>query len=709
MRTCLNRNIGFAIWVLIAAVFLAFACSLAGCDGSSGGGKDDDDGPFMGGEGTGADGITTFWRYFGEYATNDWGTNYAVDVADDGGFLVAGERWLRPDLGGDFSAVDARDFIIFKTDAKGIIEWRTTEHKPEVEEILYDVKQTADGGAIAVGTSREGDVLYALAVKVDSEGKVEWKKTFDGGGTHYNEARAVCVHENEYVIAGGTHSEVGVREFYFWFFKIDLNGNKIDGSERLPVLRAAARAMDKIDGGGFVLAGVARYAFGGPTPHLHVARLDENGDLLWNRYYGTGFADAVRSVGKNGFIVVGGTSEHPDTSPDRKNAYGRVMRIDADGDVIWDRVLGGSDGDAFHGVGITASGNFVAAGITRSYTDSSWPNIFLAKLDKDGTPNWQKAKGKRGSNEDAGHAIAMTPDGGFVVAGRGPNTFVKFDRNGDTITLDDIDFSYTVVEDEGLINMINAADIAMAAADSVIIPFRVGAMPTDLLIDTLDGMTVPEWCNRGGSFLWQPLPQAVPDLNGQSFLLTFSSCESGSAMDPIILHGRLSITVESVSGDIVTDNCEAQTLIYPINISVTDDMGKTDYSGGLAYHRKSEAGSFTEQVIIDQYPLIVSDESTLTIHQLDLSASRTVGGALNIGAAGEQGRIEIGLITGHLTIRIEMPVSVDAMDVPTAGKLKVLAQDDSRLFMTFDNGYVDIEVDTNGNGEIDDTMRIEWD
>ncbi len=708
MKTRQKRKSGFANWYLLTAVFLTIACFLVGCDGSISGGKDDDGGPFMGGEGTGEDGITTFWRYFGEYTTNDWGTNFSVDLADDGGFLVAGERWLRPDWGGDYSAVDARDFIIFKADEKGIVEWRTTEHNPEVEEILYDVKQTADGGAIAVGTLKEGDALYALAIKVDSDGEVAWKKTFDGGGTHFNEARAVCVLDDGYAIAGATHSEVGVREFYFWFFKIDFNGNKIDGSERLPVLRAAARAMDRIDGGGFILAGHARYAAGGQTPHLHAARLDENGDLLWNRYYGTGFAEAVRSVGQNGFIVAGTTSEYPWT-PDHSKADGRVLRIDSEGDVIWDRVLGGSDGDTFNGVGVTASGNFIAAGLTRSYTDSyGRPNIFLAKLDKNGNPLWQKAKGKKGMNEDAGHAIAMTPDWGFVVAGRGPNTLVKFDRNGDTVKLDDVDFSYTVVEGEGLINMINAADIAMTAADAVIIPFRIGAMPTDLLIDTLDGMTVPEWCNRGGNFQWEPLPQALPDLNGQSLLLTFSSCETGSAMDPIILSGSLSITVDSVSGALTTGNYELQTLINLINISVTDDAGGTNYSGGLAYNRKAAAGSLTEQVVIDTKPLTISDEYILTIHQLDLSATRTVSGALNIGAAGEQGFIETGQITGRLAIRIEIPVSVNAMDVPTAGKLRVLAQDNSRLLMTFENGYVHIAVDTNGNGEIDDTDRIEW-
>lgn len=708
MKSCQNRILGFANWVFLTVVFLAFACFLAGCDGSSGGDKDDDGGPFMGGEGTGSDGTTIFWRYLGEHLTNDWGSNYSVEVADDNGFLVAGAKWSIPERGEDWSSVGAADYIVFKTDEKGIVEWRTIGHKFDVQEILYDIKQTADGGAIAVGTSREGDNLYALAIKVDSEGEVEWEKKFDGGGTHYNEARAVCVLDDGYAIAGGTESEVGVREFYTWFFKIDFNGNKIDGSERLPLIRSDARAMDRIDGGGFILAGAARYA-GEHSPRLHVTRLDENGDPLWNRYYGTGFATAIGSAGQNdGFIVAGTTSIH--VAYPEKEADGRVLRIDSNGDVIWERVLGGSGGDAFYGVGITASGEFVAAGITRSYTDShGQPNILLAKLENNGNPIWQKAKGKKGQNEDAAYAIAMTPDGGFAVAGRVPNTLVKFDQNGDTIKLDDMDFSYTVVEDEGRINMINAADVAMSAADAVIIPFRVGAMPTDLLIETLEGMTVPEWCNRGGSFQWEPLPQALGDLNGKTFLLTFSSCEIGSVMDPIMLSGSLSIAIDSVSGNLTTGNYELQTLINPINMSVADDMGVTNYSGGLAYNRKSSAGSLTEQVIISANPLTISDEYTLTVHQLDLSATRMASGALNIGVAGEQGSIETGLITGGLAIRVELPVAINAMDMPTAGKLRVLAQDNSCLFMTFDNGFVDIEVDTNGNGEVDDSMRIEWD
>ena len=709
MKTCQKRQPGFEIRYLVTAFFLAFAFFLAGCEGSNGGGKDDDNGPFMGGEGIGADGITTFWRYFGEYGTYDWGSNLSVDLADDDGFLLAGYRWTRPPLGGDFSDVDAMDFIIFKADEKGIIEWRTTEYKPEVEEILYDIKQTADGGAIAVGTLMEGTDLYALAIKVGLNGEVEWKKTFDAGGTHFNEARAVCVLENEYAIAGGTHSEADVREFYTWFFKIDVNGNKIGGSERLSVIRAGSRAMDRVDGGGFILAGQARYASGGPAPHLHIARLDENGDLLWNRYYGKGFAEAVRSVGQNGFIVAGTTSEYPWT-PDHVEADGRVLRIDPEGDVIWDRVLGGSHGDTFNGVGITASGNFIVAGLTRSYTDSSaWPNIFLAKLDKNGNPLWQKAKGKKQNNEDAGHAIAMTLDGGFVVAGRGPNTFVKFDTNGDTVKLDDVDFSYTVVEDEGLINMMNARDIAITAAEAVITPIRLGAMPTDLLIETLAGMTVPEWCNRGGSFQWHPLPQSVGDLNGQTFWLTFNSCEIGSVMDPMMLNGSLSITLDSVSGDLTSGNYELQTLIDAINIVVTDDIGEMDYSGGLAFNRESDAGSFMEQVVIDTKPLTISDANTLSIHQYDLSATRQGSGALTIGNAGELLRVSTDRITGRLSIIVLAPISLSAMEVPAAGKLGVAAQDNSRLFMTFDNGNIDIEVDTKGDGEIDDTMRIEWD
>jgi hypothetical protein len=548
---------------------------------------------------------------------------------------------------------------------------------------------------------------------------VEWRNTFQSGMGNDHEAYSVCVLENgnEYAIAGRTHARLGesVRPF-FWFFKVDRNGSKIDESERFIVEDGGARSMDKTADGGFVLAG---FSTGGETANLHVARLTANGDVLWDKTYGPGVALSVRSVGQEGFIIVGSTRLQQGPDPDIANeADALAVFIDSDGDMKWKKFFGGSYMDVFNGVDITDSGEFIAAGITRSYSgagmsglpDWARDDIFMVKLDQRGNPLWQKVKGKKPNNSEVGCDIRVTPDGGFVVAGSGPNILAKFDKNGETINLDDMDFTYTVVEDEGIINMLNAENVAIAAADAVIIPFMAGAMPTDLLIGALEGMTVPELCNRGGAFQWTPLPQTLPDLNGQSFLLSFSACESGSVSDPVLYNGSIGLTVDSVAGDMTSRNYEVQITVDAISMAVSDDVGVTNFTGGMVYNRQSVAGNISEQLTIGTNPFtITGDEGTLTVHELELIATRPLSGSFKIGAAGEQAFIETGLAKGYLDIHVETPVTVNAMDMPVSGKLQVAAQDGSNLTMVFDNGFIDIHADINGDGEIDDTMRIEWD
>jgi hypothetical protein len=73
--------------VYLWGLLLFLISMLAACTGGGGGGDVDVDKPFSGGDGTGTDGITVFWRYFG-----DIGGGNAVAQTEDGGFVFAGEK-----------------------------------------------------------------------------------------------------------------------------------------------------------------------------------------------------------------------------------------------------------------------------------------------------------------------------------------------------------------------------------------------------------------------------------------------------------------------------------------------------------------------------------------------------------------------------------------------------------------------------------------
>jgi len=72
---------------------------------------------------------------------------------------------------------------------------------------------------------------------------------------------------------------------------------------------------------------------------LHVVRLAADGTLAWERAYGGGegvrdVANDIAAVADGGLVVVGSTTK----GPGRTNAW--VLRLDADGALLWNRVFG---------------------------------------------------------------------------------------------------------------------------------------------------------------------------------------------------------------------------------------------------------------------------------------------------------------------------------------------------------------------------------
>jgi hypothetical protein len=94
-------------------------------------------------------------------------------------------------------------------------------------------------------------------------------------------------------------------------------------------------------------------------------------------------------------------------------------------EIEWQRSLGGSDGDRAYSIQQTTDGGYIVAGYSfASYsfpndgdvsgnhgTDDYW----IVKLDAGGNLVWQKSLG--GSREDFARSIQQTADGGYIVAG----------------------------------------------------------------------------------------------------------------------------------------------------------------------------------------------------------------------------------------------------------------------------------------------------
>lgn len=81
----------------------------------------------------------------------------------------------------------------------------------------------------------------------------------------------------------------------------------------------------------------------------------------------------------------------------------------------WTRTFGGSNIDIGHHVEQTADMGFIITGYTRSFGAAAGRNVWLVKTDSQGNQEWQAAFG--GNDDDEGHSVKQTPDGGFIIAG----------------------------------------------------------------------------------------------------------------------------------------------------------------------------------------------------------------------------------------------------------------------------------------------------
>lgn len=158
-----------------------------------------------------------------------------------------------------------------------------------------------------------------------------------------------------------------------------------------------------------------------------------------------------------GYVVAGQTNSFGSGSTD---LY--VMKTNAIGTVLWTRTVGGSGNDYARSIVQTFDGGYAVAGTTASY-GAGGDDLYLVKLDANGTVQWTKTYG--GSGTDQGWELVQTPDSGFCIAGQtasfgaSPNDFyvVRTDNNGSLIwdkkvgaaSVADIAYSITNTNDGG--------------------------------------------------------------------------------------------------------------------------------------------------------------------------------------------------------------------------------------------------------------------
>ncbi len=145
---------------------------------------------------------------------------------------------------------------------------------------------------------------------------------------------------------------------------------------------------------------------------VYLVRTDTGGKVLWTRTYGGDADDHGWSVGQtaDGLILAGFTKSFGAGGFD---FY--LIKTDMAGEVAWWKTYGGKGDDRCWALATTKDGGFVLAGETNSRGKGE-RDILLIKTDSEGKESWSRTFG--GEKDDRCFSIAVTEDGGYVLAGQ---------------------------------------------------------------------------------------------------------------------------------------------------------------------------------------------------------------------------------------------------------------------------------------------------
>jgi len=298
----------------------------------------------------------------------------------------------------------AGNYWILQINSSGEILWERV-HGGSGIEWMRDMTVTKDGGIIALGlsTSSDGDITEhhgdfdLWMVKLSSLGEKQWEMSL--GGIGFEEGASVKqTSDGGYIVAGST---------------------------------------DGYGGGNYDTA--CNHHFVG-FMDAWVVKLDSLRNIEWQQCYGGTYHDGVKNIIElgNGYLVLASTMSNDGDVIGFHGVAGNqeyggdiwVIKLDFEGNIIWQNCLGGLYGEHARNIFTTSDGGFMVVGSTSSddgdvegyngIDTGIYDDVWLAKLDSLGNLTWQYCYGG-GGYEEMYRGVVQKSDFNYVIT-LGTNT-----------------------------------------------------------------------------------------------------------------------------------------------------------------------------------------------------------------------------------------------------------------------------------------------
>ena len=274
---------------------------------------------------------------------------------------------------------------------------------------VYSMKPTPDGGYIICGHADTIGSGKIWVMKLDRSCTIQWDKTI-GSESHDSAQSIQQTSDGGYILAGSSYSSDSI-DYDIKIVKLDNSGNVLWNKTMKGKQRELAASILQTPEGGFIIAGT-RTSLDTKKDDVWLIKTDKNGEIIWEKALGGNSDDSacsIKGTSDGGYIVAGNT-----------HSYGKgfcsmwILKIDRNGKILWDRAPGEVPEGSAYDVKETAEGDYVVTGTTESYSGGC-----LLKLDKKGNLKWVKSFSQK--EYECPDTILQISRSGFILAGETPH------------------------------------------------------------------------------------------------------------------------------------------------------------------------------------------------------------------------------------------------------------------------------------------------
>ncbi len=185
-----------------------------------------------------------------------------------------------------------------------------------------------------------------------------------------------------------------------------------------------------------------------PIYDYWIIKLSPKGELIWSKSYGGSKDDwltRILPIGNNEFILVGNAPSSDGQISNSENGDIWLVKIDADGNIIWDKSFGNDYNSFIEAATILSDGNILLAA-NLFEPGQSW-DINLIKIDPNGEQLWANELG--GDNLELTEDVIEAANGDILLTGDSASEnselpkgsfIIRYDSEGNVIWISGFEF-----------------------------------------------------------------------------------------------------------------------------------------------------------------------------------------------------------------------------------------------------------------------------